>query len=124
MEIKILEERPNPLLKRIEYTFEVSHATGPTPTRDAVRGELAKMAKVPKDRLIIERMRAKFGTATTVGLAAGYQDAEFLKKVVREHILVRNGLKEKAVKGPAAPAAEPAPAAPAPAAPAKKEAGA
>ena len=123
MEIRILEERANPLLQRTEYTFEVSHATGPTPTRDAVRGELAKLAKVPKDRLIIERMRAKFGTATTVGLAAGYQNADFLKKVVREHILVRNGLKEKAVKGPAAPAAEPE-AAPAPApapTPAKKE---
>ncbi len=117
MEIRILEERANPLLQRTEYTFEVSHATGPTPTRESVRGELAKLTKVPKDRLIIERMRAKFGTATAVGLAAGYQNADFLKKVVREHILVRNGLKEKAPKGPAAaaPTAEPE------AAPAKKE---
>ncbi len=117
MEIRILEERANPLLQRTEYTFEVSHATGPTPTRDSVRTELAKLTKVPKERLIIERMRAKFGTATAVGLAAGYQNADFLKKVVREHILVRNGLKEKAAKGPAAAAPTPEP----PAAPAKKE---
>jgi len=115
MEIRIVEERTNPLLQRTEYSFEVSHPTAATPTRDAVRTELAKLAKVPKDRLIIERMEAKFGTATTVGLAAGYQNAETLKKVVREHILVRNGLKEKAPKGPAAPAE----AAPAPTAPAK-----
>jgi small subunit ribosomal protein S24e len=122
MDVKILEERPNPLLQRTEYTFEVSHPTAATPTRDAVRTELAKLVKVPKDRLIIERMHAKFGTATTVGLAAGYQNAEMLKKVVREHILIRNGLKEKPVKGPAAPAepAAPAPAAPAPATPPAK----
>ncbi|HYK93504.1 MAG TPA: 30S ribosomal protein S24e [Thermoplasmata archaeon] len=122
MDVRIVEERANPLLQRKEYRFEVSHPTGATPTRDAVRGELAKLTKIPKDRIIIERMQAKFGTATSVGEAAGYQDAEFLKKVVREHILVRNGLKEKAAKGPA-PAAEPE-AAPAPApapAPAKKK---
>jgi len=120
MEIRIVEERTNPLLQRTEYSFEVSHPTAATPTRDAVRTELAKLAKVPKDRLIIERMEAKFGTATTVGLAAGYQNAETLKKVVREHILVRNGLKEKAPKGPAAPAeAAPAPTPAAPPAPAK-----
>ena len=118
MDVRIVEERANPLLQRKEYTFEVSHPAGATPTRDAVRGELVKLTKVPKDRLIIERMHAKFGTATTVGLAAGYQDAEFLKKVVREHILVRNGLKEKAVKGPAA---TPAPEVPAPAPTPKKE---
>jgi small subunit ribosomal protein S24e len=114
MELRIVEERPNPLLQRTEYTFEVSHATGPTPTRDAVRTELAKMAKVPKDRLIIERMHAKFGTATSVGLAMGYQDAAALRKTVRDHILVRNGLKEKASPAAGAPPAETT-AAPAPA---------
>ncbi|MCI4337266.1 MAG: 30S ribosomal protein S24e [Thermoplasmata archaeon] len=111
MELKILEERPNPLLQRIEYRFEVSHAASATPKRDEVRGELAKLIKLPKDRLVIERMRAKFGTATTVGWAAGYQSADALKRIVADHIQVRNGLKEKAAKGPAAPAAE-APAAP------------
>ena len=112
MELRIVEERPNPLLQRTEYTFEVSHPTGPTPTRDAVRTELAKMTKVPKDRLIVERMHAKFGTPTSVGLAMGYQDAAALRKTVREHILVRNGLKEKSAAAPTAPAAE-TPAAPA-----------
>lgn len=118
MDLKILEERPNPLLQRTEYHFAVVHPSGATPKRDEVLSELAKVAKVPKDRLVIERMHAKFGTATTLGWAAGYQSAEALKRVVPDHIQVRNGLKEKAAKGAAAPAAEPA----APAAEAKKEA--
>ncbi len=127
MEIRILEEKANPLLHRREYAFEVSHATAATPRRDEVRGEFAKLTKAPKDRVIIERMQARYGTATTRGEAIVYETAEAAKKTERGHILVRNGLKEKVVKGAAAPA-EAAPAAvpakaeePAAETPAKKE---
>ena len=106
MEITILDDRPNPLLKRREYRFEVAHATAATPSRDAVRVELSKLVKAPKDRVIIERMGARYGTATTEGQALVYETADAVKSITREHILVRNGLKEKAAKGPAAPAPE------------------
>jgi small subunit ribosomal protein S24e len=113
MEIKILEERPNPLMKRNEYRFEVTHPTAATPTRDQVRGELSKIVKASKERVIIERMHARYGTAITRGDALVYENAEAAKATTREHILVRNGLKERVAKGAAAPAAEvPAPAAP------------
>jgi len=120
LEIKILEERANPLLHRREFRFEVAHATAATPKRDEVRAELAKLVRAPKDRVIVERMHARFGTAVSRGDANVYETADALKKITREHILVRHGLKEKATK--AAPAAEAAaPAAPAtPAAPAKE----
>jgi small subunit ribosomal protein S24e len=119
VEITILDDRPNPLLKRREYRFEVAHATAATPTRDAVRGELSKLVKAPKDRVIIERMAAQFGTATTRGDAMVYETADAAKSITREHILVRNGLKEKAAKGAAPPAEAAPPAKPesAPAAP-------
>jgi ribosomal protein S24E len=117
LEISILEDRPNPLLKRHEYRFEVAHATAATPSRDSVRGEIAKLVKAPKDRVIIERMHARYGTATTRGDAIVYESVDAAKKVVRAHILVRNGLLEKAAPSPAAPA-EPA------ATPAKPEAAA
>jgi small subunit ribosomal protein S24e len=123
VEIKVLEERSNPLLKRREFRFEISHPTAATPKRDEVRAEFAKVASAPKDRVIIERMRARYGTATTRGEAMVYESVDAAKAVVREHILVRNGLKEKEAKAAApAPAATPAAAPPAeaPAAP-KKE---
>jgi small subunit ribosomal protein S24e len=110
VEIRILEERANPLLKRQEYRFEVDHATAATPTRDAVRSELAKLVKAPKDRVIVERMRARYGRATSRGEALVYESADAAKAISRSHILVRNGLKEKPVKG-AAPPTETAPAA-------------
>lgn len=122
MEIKVLEEKQNPLLKRREFSLEISHPTAATPPREEVRAEFAKVAHAPKDRVIIERMRARYGTATTRGEAMVYESAEAAKAIVREHILVRNGLKEKAAKGVAAPAAAEAPKeAPAADAPTKKE---
>jgi len=108
MEIKILEERTNPLLKRHELRFEVAHATAATPTRDTVRTELAKAVHAPKDRVIIERMHPRFGTAVTRGEANIYDSAEAAKTISRDHILIRNGLKEKEAKAAGAPAAEPA----------------
>jgi small subunit ribosomal protein S24e len=121
LDLKIVEERKNPLLKRTEYRFEMSHPTASTPKRDEVRQELSKLLKVPKERVIVERMHAKFGTPMSVGEAATYTTKEAALATEREHILIRNGLKEK--PKPATPGGEPeaeaAPAAPAtPAAPA------
>ena len=115
MDLKIIEERPNPLLKRTEYRFEIGHGTEATPDRDSVRTALANALKVPKDRVVIERMHAKYGVAKSVGEAATYQSKAAVDAVVREHILVRNGLREKKAKAaPGAPAETPAePAAPA-----------
>jgi small subunit ribosomal protein S24e len=114
LDLKIVEERKNPLLKRTEYRFLMSHPTAATPKRDEVRQELANQLKVPKERIIIERMHAKFGTPMSSGEAAAYASKDAALATVREHILIRNGLKEKAK--PATPGAEPeAPAAPAPA---------
>ncbi|HEV2519910.1 MAG TPA: 30S ribosomal protein S24e [Thermoplasmata archaeon] len=108
MEIKIVETRKNPLLHRTEYRFEVDHPTAASPTRANVRQELAKMVMVPKDRLVVERMNAQFGLARSDGFAVAYETKEALDVTVREHILVRNGLREK--KSATPPAAEEAPA--------------
>jgi len=105
LEVKILEERTNALLERTEYRFRADHATAATPTRETVREELAKVLKVPKARLVIERMNARFGTAVTEGFAMAYQTVEARDRLVREHILIRNKLKEKAAPAPAGGAA-------------------
>jgi ribosomal protein S24E len=120
MELKILKELPNPLLKRIEYQFEITHVAASTPSLDEVRVELSKQLKVSKDRLVVERMNAKFGAPRTQGEALAYTNADAVMKISREHILIRNKLKEKAVKGPAAPSDAPA-AAPAAEAPAPEK---
>ncbi len=119
MEIRILDQKANPLLQRKEVRFEIAHPTAASPQRDAVRGELAKLLKAPKDRVVVERMHARFGTAVTLGEANVYESTEVAKSISREHILVRNGLKEKEKAATPAAAAEPAAPTPAPAAPAE-----
>ena len=111
MEIRLVDQRPNPLLHRQELRFEVAHATQPTPGREEVRSEIAKQVGVAKDRVVVERMQARFGTATTVGEAMVYESTEIAKRTEREHILIRNKLKEKAGAIPPADAAPAAPAA-------------
>ena len=81
---------------------------------------MAKLLSVPKDRLVIERMRARFGAAVTEGVAVAYQSNAARDRLVRSHILVRNGLKEKPTAAAAAPAEPAPPAAPAAPAPEKK----
>lgn len=121
MEIKIIEERPNPLLQRTEYRFEISHTAASTPTRESVRAELAKSVKATKERVVIERMGAKFGTPKTVGEAMVYTSVDAAKSIVREHILLRNKIIEKVVKTDAPAADAPAPEATPAAAPAEAE---
>ncbi len=106
MELKILEQRPNPLMKRTEYRFEIFHAEAPTPSRDEVRAELAKATNAPKERVIVERLNARYGVARSRGEAAIYENSDAAKSIAQEHLLVRNGLKEKVAKS-TTPAPEP-----------------
>ncbi|EQD71267.1 Ribosomal protein S24e [mine drainage metagenome] len=109
MEIRLVDQRPNPLLHRQELRFEVAHATAPTPGREEVRAEIAKQVGVAKDRVVVERMQARFGTATTVGEAMVYESTDIARRTEREHILIRNKLKEKPGAAPPAESAPPAP---------------
>lgn len=131
MEIKIVEERPNPLLKRTEYRFEVGHAGQSTPSRETIRKELAKDLHVPQERVVVEEMGSKFGTPKTVGDALVYASSDDAKAIEREHVLLRNRLIAKesegapgaATEGPTPPAESAPPAKkPEPAAPAQPEA--
>lgn len=112
MDIKITEERANPLLQRKEYGFTVVFPGTGSPKREEVRAMLAEALKIPKDRLVVEWMHPSYGAPSSRGVAHAYDSKEALAKTVRSHIQIRNGLKAKEAKGPKAPAAEaPTPAA-------------
>ncbi len=92
METEVLSRRENPLLDRIEIEFRTRHPSEPTPTRDALREEIAKIAKGKKDLVIIDRMDSDFGRPETTGYAKVYKSKEKALSVERKHILIRNGL--------------------------------
>lgn len=98
MEVQVLTKRENPLLKRTEVTFKAVHKAEPTPTRDAIRTELAKSLKATKDHVIVDRARSTFGRFETLGYAKIYASKEAALAVERSHILIRNKLKEPEAK--------------------------
>ena len=118
METEVLSRRENPLLDRVEIEFRTRHPSEPTPTRDALREEIAKIAKGKKDLVIIDRVDSDFGRPETTGYAKVYKNKDKILSVERKHILIRNGLL-KPEKKPEKK--KPEPKKEAPAEPAKKE---
>ncbi len=98
MELQVVTKKENPLLKRVEITFKAVHKAEATPTRDALRSELAKQLNAAKDRVVVDRSVSSFGRFETVGYAKVYKSKEEALAVERSHILVRNKLKEAEVK--------------------------
>ncbi len=98
MELQVVAKKENPLLKRTEITFKAVHKAEPTPTRDAIRSELAKQLKASKEAVVVDRSVSSFGRYETHGYAKIYKSKEEALAVERSHILVRNKLKEPEVK--------------------------
>ncbi len=69
MQAEIISRKENPLLKRIEIQFKVVHHGEGTPQRETIKEEIAKLAKAPKDRVVIDHMDSQFGTTHTLGFA-------------------------------------------------------
>jgi small subunit ribosomal protein S24e len=98
MELQVVARKENPLLKRVELTFKAIHKAEATPTREAIRAELAKQLKAGKETVVVDRSVSSFGRFETVGYAKIYKSKEEALAVERPHILVRNKLKEPEVK--------------------------
>jgi small subunit ribosomal protein S24e len=99
MEVEIVSKEENQLLERTEITFKATHMKEGTPQRDTIREKIASLLKVPKERVVVDSMKSDFGRMETSGYAKVYKSKEAAMKFEREHILIRNKLKEKAEPG-------------------------
>lgn len=96
MDIKVISDKQNPLLKRREVQFQVEHTqTGGTPPRLEVRKALASALKANMDLIIIKNFETKTGTNAAIGIANVYDSAEQLKLIEPEYIIKRNFPTEK-----------------------------
>ena len=95
MEIKIMSEKENPLLKRKEVQFHVEHDTGSTPPRLEVRRAVATALKSSVDLVFVKKFETKTGTHTAVGKANLYESIEQARLIEPEYILKRNVPPEK-----------------------------
>jgi small subunit ribosomal protein S24e len=96
MEVNIISEKENPLLKRKEVYFQLEHnQTGNTPLRLEVRKALATALKKDVDLVFVKKMTTKTGTRTAVGFANVYDSVEQAKLIEPKYIVKRNAPPKK-----------------------------
>ena len=99
MEIKIISQKENPLLKRKEVQFHVEHEKGSTPPRLEVRRAVATALKSNADLVFIKKFETKTGTHVAVGTANIYESIEQARLIEPEYIMKRNIPPEKPKEG-------------------------
>ncbi|MGD0953630.1 MAG: 30S ribosomal protein S24e [Methanotrichaceae archaeon] len=89
MDIKIIEEKNNPLLNRREIVFKVDHESA-TPSRKSIVDRIAATMNSKEGLVVIDNLKTEFGKRETIGYAKIYETEERAKQVERPHITERN----------------------------------
>jgi len=119
MEIQIIKDRSNQLLKRREITLKIKDKA--TPPRIEVKNKLAALVNSKPELIVIEHINTVFGKQEAVGAASVYESEERLRQLAHTHLIARDAPKVKEGAGEAAPAAKEPEAKPEPKAEAKPE---
>ena len=90
LQIEILKEFENPLLKRKELECIVRHPRTATPTRAEIRDKLAALLNCDKETLFVEKILSEFGVSVTKIYARVYSTPSEGEKIEPSHIIVRN----------------------------------
>jgi len=96
MEVKIISDKENSLLKRREIYFYVEHGqTGCTPPRLEIRSAVANALKTDTNLVFVKKLETKTGTHMAAGMANVYDSIEQAKLIEPEYIIKRNVPPEK-----------------------------
>ena len=99
--MEIIDRKENPILNRVEISWQWRHVGAATPTRNEIIDAVVKMEPgATKDLVLVKSVSTRFGQPLTTGNAFVYGDRTDLEKEPK-YILARHGSKEEA-----APAAE------------------
>ena len=89
MDLKIVEKKENPLLKREEIEFEINSAVK-TPSLRELREQIAAQTGVKKELVVVRTVKQAFGEHRAVGTARAYSEEEIMKKAEQKYVLARN----------------------------------
>lgn len=90
MEVKITNQKENPLLKRKEIVFEAEHKGGVTPSKKEVRSRLAALLTADEKLLIVDEYASSVGSGTSCGRARLYSDEKMLAKAETKPTVRKN----------------------------------
>mgnify|MGYP001342359331 CR=1 FL=1 len=106
--MEITDRKENPILNRVELTWQWRHTGAATPTRNEIIDAVVKMEPgATKDRVLVKSVSTRFGQPLTTGNAFVYGDRADLEKEPK-YILSRHGSKEEATPATEAADEEPA----------------
>jgi small subunit ribosomal protein S24e len=110
MEVQIIKDKTNPILKRREISLKIKDKV--TPSRIEVKSKLAALLNSKPELIVIECLGTAYGKQELTGTACIYQTEERLKQLAHEHLVARDVPKVKeggevpAQAEPVAPAAK------------------
>jgi small subunit ribosomal protein S24e len=87
---EVLEERYNPLIKRLELVIRLGHPGEGTPSRGLLRIALSKHYGKPVEQVIIRSLETEYGVQVSRVEAHVYDDASSVKLFEPEYIIKRN----------------------------------
>ncbi|MEM1741438.1 MAG: 30S ribosomal protein S24e [Desulfurococcaceae archaeon] len=87
---EIVDEKYNPLIKRREIVLKISHIGKTTPSRGAIRVNIAKHYNVDVNRVIVKKIETEYGISVSKVYIHIYDDLDRLKKFEPEYIVKRN----------------------------------
>jgi small subunit ribosomal protein S24e len=90
MEVKIVAQKENPVLKRKEVHFTVEHTQGKTPQRMDIKRGIASQLQVKETLVFVKKMKTLTGTNTTAGEANAYESDTQAKLIEPGYIVKRN----------------------------------
>jgi len=104
MELQIIKDKKNPLLKRREVSIKINNKG--TPSRIDVKNKLAAIANSKPELIVIEQLKTAFGKTELTGKVSIYETEERLKQLAHKHLLERGIPVPKEGEAPATAAPE------------------
>ena len=94
--MEIIDRKENPILNRVEISWQWRHAGAATPTRNQIIEAVVKIEPgATKDCILVKSVSTRFGQPLTTGNAFVYGDRADLEKEPK-YILARHSGKEEA----------------------------
>jgi len=95
----VIEEKYNPLIKRIEITGLIYHIGKGTPARKDIREVVAKEYGKPIDAVYIRKLESEFGIGRTRAIIHVYDSVERALAFEPKHIIRRDKGEKEEKKG-------------------------
>lgn len=87
MDIKVLNEKNNPVLNRREIAFKVIHDEATPSRKESIVERLAATQNSKVGLVYVDSLKTEFGKRETIGYAKIYETEERAKQIERAHII-------------------------------------